>query len=501
METGAGGLDEILRVRREKRDKLAREGWTPYPNGLEVRHTTRDLPSVENAPSEPTDDAPRFSLGGRLLAIRGMGKAVFADLWDRFGKIQLQIRKDIVGEDVFTRVKLLDIGDIVAVEGPAFVTRRGELTVRVERARLATKSMHPLPDKHAGLKDVEQRYRQRYVDLIVNREVRAVFERRSRLIASMRKFLDDRRFLEVETPILHELLTGAAARPFTTHHNALDIPLFCRIAPELYLKRLVVGGFDRVYEIGRNFRNEGLSTRHNPEFTMLEFYHAWATHEDLMRLTEEMFGCLAESVTGSTKVTYGGWTESEPAVQLDFGGPYRRLPVLDGIREERPGLDISDPEALVAEGAKLGLELNAAAPLGKLQMEVFEALWEEHLVQPTFVTDFPTDVSPLARKSEEDPHVTERFEVYVAGREIGNGFSELNDPEDQRARFQAQVDAKQRGEAEAMDYDEDYCHALEFGMPPTAGEGIGVDRLAMLLTNSASIRDVIFFPLMRPTET
>ncbi|MEM1024672.1 MAG: lysine--tRNA ligase [Myxococcota bacterium] len=497
MDEPVGGLEQILRVRREKRDKLAEQGWRPYPNGLEVTHRSSEVRAGGEAPGEVPEGAVRFRLGGRLLSIRGMGKAVFADLWDRDGKIQIQVRKDLVGEEVFARSKLLDIGDLVVVEGPRFTTRRGELTIQVEKIELATKSMHPLPDKHAGLQDVEQRYRQRYVDLIVNRDVRTAFERRIAMIKGIRDFLDQRRFLEVETPILHELLTGAAARPFKTHHNALDMALFCRIAPELHLKRLIVGGLERVYEIGRSFRNEGLSTRHNPEFTMLEFYMAFATYEDLMWLTEEMLSEVSERVTGSTQLPFGGWNEGETPITLDLAGPYPRIPVLDGILDKRPGLDIADPEAVGSELKQLHVEAPEGTPLGKLQMELFEALWEAELVQPTFVVDFPTAVSPLARKKDSNPELTDRFELYVGGRELANGFSELNDPEDQRARFDDQLEAKRRGDEDAMDADEDYCHALEIGMPPTAGEGIGIDRLAMILTNAPSIRDVILFPLLR----
>lgn len=498
MESPAGGLDEILRVRREKRDRLESQGWSPYPNGLRAPNSTADVKDGAEAPSEPSPEDPRFTLGGRLLAIRGMGKSVFADLWDRHGKLQLQFRKDKLEEADFERVKQLDIGDIVVVRGPRFFTRRGELTLQVESVRLATKNMHPLPDKHAGLQDQELRYRQRYVDLVVNQSSRDVFRKRHRLIRFLRDFLDARDFMEVETPILHGLLGGAAAKPFVTHHNALDLDLFCRIAPELYLKRLLVGGFDRVYEIGRNFRNEGLSTQHNPEFTMLEFYQAYATYQDLMDLTEVMMREAAEAVTGSTLVSYGGWKEGTEPEILDFGRPFRRISIREGLRQKRPDLDPEDPDALRAEARAAGLAIEEDAPVGKLQTEVFEALWEPELMQPTFVTDFPLEVSPLARRKPDDPTLVDRFELYVAGREIANAFSELNDPEDQRERFRAQVEAKRRGDEESMDYDEDYCHALEIGMPPAAGEGIGVDRLCMLLTNSPSIRDVILFPQMRP---
>ena len=494
----AGGIDEIVRRRREKATRLEQAGWPSFPNGIEVPQTTADVRGAAGDPkNEISDEDPRFRVGGRLLAVRDGGKQMFCDLWDREGRLQIQIRKDVVTEEIFKRCKLLDIGDIVVVEGPRFVTRRGELTLLAEKIELATKSMYPLPDKHKGLVDVEQRYRQRYVDLITNQGSREVFKKRSRLIQFIRRFLDERDFLEVETPILHSLLGGAAAKPFETHHNALDMPLYCRIAPELYLKRLVVGGFERVYEIGRNFRNEGLSTQHNPEFTMLEFYQAWATYEDLMNMTETMLRAAAEVVTGTLQVPYGGWEEGEEPTIIDFAKPFRRIPVRDGLLEKVPGLDLADPEALVAAAAQHGLKVDADWPIGKLQMELFEHLWEADLIQPTFVTDFPVEVSPLSRRKDDNPALVDRFELYMTGREIANAFSELNDPDDQRSRFKAQVDAKGKGDEEAMDYDEDYCHALEIGLPPTAGEGIGIDRLAMVLTNSASIRDVILFPQMR----
>ena len=497
MEKGAGGLEEILRVRREKAEKLKSLGWAPFPNGLAPSHSTAAVRAAEGEiPSEVTEEAPRFRVAGRVAAMRGMGKAMFWDLWDRSGKIQLQLRKDVLGEELFEKAKLLDIGDLVVAEGPRFNTRMGELTLQVRDLALATKSLYPLPDKHAGLTDIEQRYRQRYVDLVVNREVRETFEKRTKLVRFIRRFLDERGFLEVETPMLHGLLGGAAAKPFVTHHNALDMDLFCRIAPELHLKRLLVGGLERVYELGRNFRNEGLSTQHNPEFTMLEFYAAYATYETLMDLTEEMFRGAALEVTGGLQVPYGGWEGGEP-VLIDFEKPFARIPVRAGILEKVPGLDLQDPGALVAEGRRLGIELNPQEPAGKLQMALFEHLWEAELVQPTFVTDFPIEVSPLARRKDADPSLADRFELYATGREIANAFSELNDPDDQRGRFRAQMEAKRRGDQEAMDYDEDYCHALEIGMPPAAGEGVGIDRLAMILTNSASIRDVILFPQMR----
>ncbi|MCB9654987.1 MAG: lysine--tRNA ligase [Deltaproteobacteria bacterium] len=497
MESAAGGLEEILRLRKEKAKKLEEMGWKSFPNGLEVTHTTEDVRSPEGAPAEPGPDDPSFCVGGRLMAIRSMGKAMFCDLWDRSGRLQIQIRKDLVEASVFERAKLLDLGDIVVAEGPRFVTRRGELTLQVRSLSLATKSLHPLPDKHAGLSDVELRYRQRYVDLVVNQEVRESFMKRTRLIKFLRRFLDERGFLEVETPMLHSLVSGAAAKPFVTHHNALDMDLYCRIAPELHLKRLLVGGLERVYEIGRNFRNEGLSTQHNPEFTMLEFYQAFATYEDLVKLTEAMIREAAIEVTGSAIVTYGGNDADSPAIELRFDRPFQRIRVRDGLSEKLPGCDVFDADALLAAAKSRNIALNPKDPVGKLQMDLFEHLFEAELIQPTFVTDFPIEVSPLARRNDADPSIADRFELYMVGREIANAFSELNDPEDQRRRFVAQADAKRQGAEETMDYDEDYCHALEIGMPPAAGEGIGVDRLCMILTNAPAIRDVILFPQMR----
>ncbi|MBK8013610.1 MAG: lysine--tRNA ligase [Deltaproteobacteria bacterium] len=493
-------MDEILRVRREKARKLDEMGWKSFPNGLVVTHTTEEVRSPEGAPAEPGPNDPTFCVGGRLMAIRSMGKAMFCDLWDRAGRLQIQIRKDLVDASVFERAKLLDLGDIVVAEGPRFVTRRGELTLQVRSLKLASKSLHPLPDKHAGLSDVELRYRQRYVDLVVNQEVRETFMRRTRLIKFLRRFLDERGFLEVETPMLHSLVSGAAAKPFVTHHNALDMDLYCRIAPELHLKRLLVGGLERVYEIGRNFRNEGLSAQHNPEFTMLEFYQAFATYEDLVKLTETMIREAAIEVTGSPVVAYGGSGEGSPAIELRFDRPFARIPVRDGLREKLGGCDIFDADALVAAAKSRSLALNPSDPIGKLQMDLFEHLFEAELIQPTFVTDFPIEVSPLARRNDLDPSIADRFELYMVGREIANAFSELNDPEDQRRRFVAQAEAKRQGAEETMDYDEDYCHALEIGMPPAAGEGIGIDRLCMILTNAPSIRDVILFPQMRKTS-
>lgn len=493
-----GGLEQILRVRKDKARKLEEHGWKPYPNGLEVPHTTRDVRSdAASVGEEPGPNDPSFKVGVRITGIRSFGKVTFMSVRDRHGELQLQLRKDLLGETSYQAAKSLDLGDIVVAAGPRIVTRTGELTIQVREIMLATKSMYPLPDKHAGLTDVEQRYRQRYVDLIVNPEVRQTFERRAQLIRFIRSFLDQRDFMEVETPMLHPLIGGAAAKPFTTHHNALDMELYLRIAPELYLKRLVVGGFERVYEINRNFRNEGISTQHNPEFTMLEFYQAYATYEDLMNLTEEMFRAAALEVTGSLQVPFGGHAEGEAPVMLDFEKPFRRIPVREGLMEKLPGVDITNHAALLAAGEKTGAFLDPRYSVGRLQMDLFEHLYEKDLIQPTFVIGFPIEVSPLARRNNQDPTLADRFELYITGKEIANAFSELNDPEDQRSRFRAQLEQKAAGDQETMDFDEDYCHALDIGLPPTAGEGVGIDRLAMVLTNAASIRDVILFPLLR----
>ncbi len=499
-ETPAGattGLAEIQRLRREKAAKLAELGWPSFPAGARRTHAVGEIRAIPGEPpSEIAEDAEIFWVAGRLLALRVMGKAAFADLHDHTGKLQIQLKKDVLGDDLFAKVKLLDLGDFVEVSGPRFVTRTGELTIQARSVRLVGKSLHPIPDTHFGIQDVEVRYRQRYLDLLANPAAKGVFRKRSQIVRFVRDFLDARGFLEVETPMLHTLVGGAAARPFHTHHNALDIPLNLRIAPELYLKRLVVGGFDRVYEINRNFRNEGLSIRHNPEFTMLEFYQAYATYEDLMVLTEELFREAARTICGSLQIPYGGW-DGSPPVMLDFERPFRRIPVRAGLAEKLPGVDLADPAALRAAAEARGIHLDPKLPLGKLQMDLFEHLWEAELVQPTFVVDFPVEVSPLARRKDGDPTLTDRFEFYVTQKELANAFTELNDPDDQRARFQAQVAAKASGADETMDYDEDYCTALEVGLPPTAGEGLGIDRLVMVLTNQPSIRDVILFPLQR----
>ncbi|WP_229659194.1 lysine--tRNA ligase [Luteimonas terricola] len=435
----------------------------------------------------------RVAVAGRMLAKRVMGKAAFVELQDVSGSIQLFLQANTLG-DTYQAFKSWDVGDIIAAEGGLTRTRTGELSVKAASLRLLTKSLRPLPDKWHGLADVEQRYRQRYVDLIVNPEARDVFVVRSKVIAAMRRWLDARRFLEVETPMMHYIAGGATARPFTTHHNALDLELYLRVAPELYLKRLVVGGFERVYEINRNFRNEGVSTRHNPEFTMLELYEAYATYTEVMDLTERMIRDVAMEATGGSRFEWDGQ-------DIDLAPAFRRWKMEDAVRELNPGItaaDCRDRDVLAAHCARLKVAVKPSWGWGKLLLELFEATVEEGLVQPTFITHYPVEVSPLARESDTEPGITDRFELFIGGKEMANGFSELNDPEDQAARFRAQVDAKAGGDDEAMHYDADYIRALEVGMPPTGGLGVGIDRLVMLLTGSASIRDVLLFPYMRP---
>jgi lysyl-tRNA synthetase class 2 len=435
----------------------------------------------------------RVAIAGRLLAKRVMGKAAFAQIQDTTGRIQLFLQANVLGE-AYDAFKGWDVGDIIAAEGGLTRTKTGELSVKADRLRLLTKSLRPLPDKWHGLADVEQRYRQRYVDLIVNPEAREVFVKRSQVIAALRRWLDARRFLEVETPMMHYIVGGATARPFQTHHNALGLDLYLRVAPELYLKRLVVGGFERVYEINRNFRNEGVSTRHNPEFTMLELYEAYATYQEIMDLTESMIRDAAQSVLGTNALHWEGNA-------IDLGPGFRRWKLEEAVRELNPGIsaaDCRDREALAAHCARLKIPVKPGYGWGKLLLEIFEKTVETGLIQPTFVTHYPVEVSPLARESDSEPGITDRFELFVGGRELANGFSELNDPEDQAARFHAQVEAMEGGDDEAMHYDADYIRALEVGLPPTGGLGVGIDRLVMLFTDSASIRDVLLFPYMRP---
>jgi lysyl-tRNA synthetase class 2 len=505
---------ELIAEREKKVAELRAAGHNPYANGFSPQHTAGDVHAwfeAGNVPPEPgTPGAPRFSVAGRIVAHRSFGKAAFVKVRDRSGEIQVWVKQDAVGEAAFAGWKLMDRGDFIGAEGVPVITKTGERTILADKVQPLTKSTRPLPEKWHGLQDVEIRYRQRYVDMVANPEVREVFLKRTRIVRGIRDFLDSRGFVEVETPMMHSVLGGAAARPFETHHNALGLDLFMRIAPELYLKRLVVGGFDRVYEIGRNFRNEGLSRQHNPEFTMLEFYQAYATYEDLMVLTQTLFGELARAVAGGTVIQYGEQT-------LDLGR-FERIPMKDAIvtavaqKRLPPGLErpMLDDEAalsgwiakteLAARTDELGAILRKCDSHGERVGALFDYAGEHALPpdRPVFVVDYPAETSPLSRRNDKDPTRVDRFELFIAGREYANAFSELNDPADQRARFQRQVDAKARGKEETMDYDEDYCRALEYGMPPTAGEGIGIDRLTMLLTNQPSIRDVILFPLMRP---
>lgn len=435
----------------------------------------------------------RAKLAGRIMTRRIMGKAAFVHIQDMSGKIQVYLKREDLPEEMYENFKTWDIGDIIGVEGSVFKTKTGELSVKATAVRLLTKALRPLPEKFHGLTDQETCYRQRYLDLIMNQETRQTFKARSSIINYIRQFLNERQFMEVETPMMHVIPGGASARPFKTHHNALDMPLFLRIAPELYLKRLVVGGFERVFEINRNFRNEGLSTRHNPEFTMLEFYMGYADYRDLMNLTEEMFRELAELVLGTTDVPYQGDV-------YDFGKPFARMTILEAIAHYNPSVEVADLYDMASTRAladSLNITYTPNDSLSKIHVNIFEETVEHQLKDPTFITAYPTEISPLARKNDEDPSITDRFELFIGGREIANGFSELNDAEDQAARFQEQVLAKQAGDDEAMHYDADYVCALEYGLPPTAGEGIGIDRLVMLLTNKPSIRDVILFPHMR----
>jgi lysyl-tRNA synthetase class 2 len=490
---------QLIAQRQEKAKGWRALGVDPYGNGFRPEHLAADIARANAEKSAEQLDALALSytVAGRVIAVRSFGKAAFLKLRDRSGELQVHVKQDVLGPE-YERFRLTDVGDFVGVQGTLFRSKTGELTLAASHFLPLTKAMRPLPEKWHGLVDHETRYRQRYLDLVANPSVKETFLRRTQLVRFFREFLDARGFVEVETPMMHSLVSGAAARPFVTHHNALDVDLFLRIAPELYLKRLVVGGLERVYEINRNFRNEGLSTTHNPEFTMLEFYEAYATYQDLMDLTEEMVGLAAARVTGSTTVSYQG-------TALVFARGWRRIGMAEAVREAAPALsdkDVRDAGALLAElrrhvtagEAEAAQKLNAGQLLGLL----FGLLVEPGLVQPTFVTHFPVAISPLSRRSDADPEIADRFELFVAGREIANGFSELNDPADQRARFLEQVEAKKRGQAETMDYDEDYVRALEHGLPPTAGEGIGIDRLVMLLTDAASIRDVILFPLLRP---
>jgi len=486
------------RLIAQRREKLAtlREQGNPFPNDFRRNVVNAELTvEYEHVSAEELSATPRrVKIAGRLMTKRVMGKASFANIRDMSGDMQLYVKRDDLAEGVYGEFKRWDLGDIIAAEGVMFRTQKGELSVLVDDIRLLTKSLRPLPEKFHGLSDQETRYRQRYVDLIMNEASRKTFIIRTRIIDGIRRFLMAKDYLEVETPMMQAIPGGATAKPFTTFHNALDMDLFLRIAPELYLKRLVVGGLERVFEINRNFRNEGLSTRHNPEFTMVEFYQAYADYKDLMDLTEEMLRTVTQDVLGTSQVHYQG-------TDLDFGKPFHRMTVIESILDFNADISaeqLATIEAATAVAEGLGIPLKASYGLGKIQIEIFEKTVEHRLMEPTFITAYPTEVSPLARRSDADPFVTDRFEFFVGGREIANGFSELNDAEDQAERFQAQVLDKDAGDDEAMHFDADYIRALEYGMPPTAGEGIGIDRLVMLLTDSPSIRDVLLFPHMRP---
>jgi lysyl-tRNA synthetase class 2 len=490
-------LDEnrLIALRRQKLAELRQRG-NAYPTDFRRDALAAELRAACDGKDSVALEAEhrRVRVAGRMLAKRIMGKASFARLRDMSGDIQLFVQKNALPDGLYEDFKGWDLGDILGAEGTMFKTRTGELSVKVDGLRLLTKSLRPLPEKFHGLADQEIRHRQRYVDLIMNESTRATFRLRSAVVARVRDFFDRRGFLEVETPMMQPIPGGAAARPFVTHHNALDMQLFLRIAPELYLKRLVVGGFEKVYEINRNFRNEGLSTRHNPEFTMLEFYQAYADYRDLMDLTEELLRGMARALLGDTLIRYQG----EPC---DFGQPFQRLTVREAVLRFNPAIaaaELDDLESARRIAKGLGVDPRPEHGLGRLQLDIFEQTVEHRLRDPTFITAYPTEVSPLARRNDADPGITDRFELFVAGREIANGFSELNDPEDQAERFRRQAEAKAAGDHEAMHYDADYIRALEYGLPPTAGEGIGIDRLVMLFADAPSIRDVLLFPHLRP---
>lgn len=507
--THAGDQDDLILQRRKKLRDIVELGFEPYPRKFELSHTPPQIVAGYASRTAEELQAQRIPVrvAGRVMTLRPHGKAGFAHLAGGGVRLQIYVRLDAVGERDFALFKLLDLGDVIGVEGYLFRTRTGELTVHAERLHFLAKSLLSLPEKWHGLSDVEIRYRQRYLDLMVNDEVRHVFERRSRLIHALREFLDREGYIEVETPMMQPLAGGAMARPFVTHHNALDINLYLRVAPELYLKRLVVGGFDRVYEINRNFRNEGISTQHNPEFTMLEFYQTYADYRDMIALTERLLRHVATGVAGGLEFEFNGQ-------HLSFQS-FERLTMKEAIARFWPSAagpgptveDLAEPRAVFRwveaynKAAEKPLEVSESAAPGAALAELFEAVAEQHLIQPTFILDFPLEVSPLAKQKAEDPNFVERFELYIAGMEVANAFSELNDPQEQRDRFEYQQMLREKGDLSAHAIDEDYIRALSYGMPPAAGEGIGIDRLTMLLTNSRSIRDVILFPLLRPEKT
>ena len=486
---------KLITERRRKLDAM-REVGGAYPNDFRRNAIADELHGTFADHDDETlrEENVKVSVVGRMMAKRVMGKASFIKLQDRSGQIQVRLERDRMAEGVYQGFKKWDVGDIVAASGALFRTKTGELTVRADEVRLLTKSLRPLPEKFHGLADMETRYRQRYLDLIMNEESRKVFRTRSAIVAYIRAFLDAQDYLEVETPMMQTTPGGAIARPFTTHHNALDMSLYLRIAPELNLKRLIVGGFERVYEINRNFRNEGVSAQHNPEFTMLELYRAYADYEDLIGMVEALMHGMADALLGVSSLTYQG-------EEFDLGEAFARMTVEEVVLSFNPDIDASrirDRDYLVSVCEKLDIRVEESFGPGKLQIEIFEKTGEDKLRKPTFITQYPTEVSPLSRCNDDDPFVTDRFEFFVAGREIANGFSELNDPEEQADRFRAQVANREAGDDEAMAFDHDYIRALEYGMPPTAGIGVGIDRLVMLFTDSASIRDVLLFPHMRP---
>jgi len=494
VDNAAAAAADDNKLIAQRREKLAaiREKRNAFPNAFRRDSLAVDLHTqfAEHSKEELEALGHPVKVAGRLIRQRGP----FSVIQDSSGQIQLYVNHKALPAEMMAEIKSLDLGDIVGVSGVMFRTGKGELTVNVEDLQLLTKALRPLPDKWKGLSDTELRYRQRYVDLIANEESRRTFQLRSKIIACMRQYFEQHDFMEVETPMMQVIPGGATAKPFVTHHNALDQTMYLRIAPELYLKRLVVGGFEKVFEINRNFRNEGLSTRHNPEFTMVEFYQAYADYHDLMNFTEDMFRHITEKVLGNSVVTYQG-------LEIDFAQPFHRLSVRDAVLkhcDEITEADLADRDSLKAVAEKFGIKVDEGWGSGRILMEIFDEKVEHHLLQPTFITEYPTEVSPLARRSDSNPDVTDRFELIIGGRELANGFSELNDAEDQAARFREQVEQKDAGDDEAMHYDADYIHALEYGMPPTAGEGIGIDRLIMLFTDSASIKDVLLFPHMRP---
>jgi lysyl-tRNA synthetase class 2 len=488
-------LNDILLQRRAKVDEFREQGINPFANDFSVSHNAAEVKVAHDGHDAAAleDCEQRYALAGRIMARRDFGKAAFIQIQDRTGRLQIFVRRDEVGDETFAIFRKLDIGDIVGVSGRMFRTKTNELSLRAESLRLLTKSLQVLPEKWHGLTDVETRYRQRYLDMIVNPQVRDTFQKRSRIVSLIRDYMVQNDFLEVETPMMQPVAGGATAKPFVTHHNTLKMDLFLRIAPELYLKRLVVGGFERVFEINRNFRNEGISIQHNPEFTMIEFYQAYATYHTLMDFTENLICHVAKEVVGGLVIPYGG-------KEVDLTPPWDRLTLKESIVKYgnvEPAL-LEDKEQLLNYAHSLGLEFEGSIGHGKLLTEVFDEVVEPKLWNPTFITEYPTEVSPLSRKNDANPEVVDRFELFVVGRELANAFSELNDPIDQKERFVGQLVEKEAGDEEAHAMDEDYIRALEYGLPPTAGEGIGIDRLVMLLTDSASIRDVILFPQLRP---